>query len=413
LAISVIEDHRFSFEPDGRPDALRTPVYPLFISGAYQIFGIRPWVVLILQSLLDSFSCILLFLTAGMFFQERAAFWSGLFYAVDPHLVFYTSNFYSETVFVFFLVLGMLFVGSWIKSDFSKTTSLIASASCFGVSALTRPVAAYLPFLFALFAVIVFHKSLGRALRFIAVFSLVFLTVLTPWFVRNYRTFKHVGLSTAGAFNNLAIQASPMEMARRGQDAPTVKQALLDEAEQWMRSEHPKDAGAVNDFDRSRYWRKLAWKYVAGNPFGYVKYSMVGIFQAMFSPGTKGFMQHLGMETRSPFDMKRYPNPCKLLREFVRNKSGLELMLGAGIVIYLGVVYFFSIKGFFNAVRGQGDTTVKFFCIFCLLSAIYFIGLIGSAGISRFRMPAIPFYLAFAGYGFDRLNTHDSKKHTE
>lgn len=82
LARSILESGRFSTMPSGRIDAYRTPLYPLFISLCYSIFGDQPWVVLIFQIFIDMASCLTILVTIRRFLSEWIAVAAGIFYCI-------------------------------------------------------------------------------------------------------------------------------------------------------------------------------------------------------------------------------------------------------------------------------------------------------------------------------------------
>src|SRR5438874_6768151 len=53
LAITLLTRHRFAFRPADPPEALRTPLYPLFVASAYGVVPHGVWLVLLAQIALD------------------------------------------------------------------------------------------------------------------------------------------------------------------------------------------------------------------------------------------------------------------------------------------------------------------------------------------------------------------------
>ena len=54
--------------------------------------------------------------------------------------------------------------------------------------------------------------------------------------------------------------------------------------------------------------------------------------------------------------------------------------------------------------KGYSFRTHRAFTIFCVLTVCYFIVLSGAGGWTRYKLPAIPFYLGFVGLGIERFS---------
>jgi hypothetical protein len=127
-------------ETDGHPTAYHMPGYPAFVAATYAIFGRSLTAVGIVQGVLDSVTAVLLSLLAPRG-HPRAALGLGLTWALLPASVLFSSQMFTETVFVFGLVGLAVFL--------SKARTLSSPAACtvgafLGGLILIRPVAAIL-----------------------------------------------------------------------------------------------------------------------------------------------------------------------------------------------------------------------------------------------------------------------------
>ncbi len=165
----------------GRRNYERAPGYVLFLAGSYRLWGSEPWKVQLLQSVLDTASCLLVFLLAMRVLGDRAvALLAALLYAVYYKMVNMVSRPMSETLYVFLiLVFLLLFVESFPKARFA-----FAAGAGLGLATLTRPVT----LLFPAVAVVLYllrgrRDGLRRAVPFALAFALT--CVYVP--LQNYR----------------------------------------------------------------------------------------------------------------------------------------------------------------------------------------------------------------------------------
>jgi len=261
LAISIVEKHQFV--EDGKVETLRVPLYPLFISSFYAIFGEKPWIILLIQIVLDTCSCVLLFFIISRLINYESAFYGSLFYALDPFLIFYSNMLLSDVLFVFICVLAFYFLSKAVSRRPMQSMSvyLLCSAFFFGMATLVRPIAQYIPFVVAFLLLVILIRKVKNALKYSIIFLVVFLIVLSPWLIRNYIMFNVPSLSTSGAYNLVVLYVAPMEAERRGQPTKVVANTLLNEANQLIIRDGL-DPNNLNDFVKAKYWQKVAVQYI-------------------------------------------------------------------------------------------------------------------------------------------------------
>ncbi len=94
MALSIINSGSFSYHKympfekiKGDVSAERTPGYPLFVSFVYFLFGVRPWLVILFQLLVNVGSLILIYVLAKKVFEKKIAIIAALLYAIEPHAI--------------------------------------------------------------------------------------------------------------------------------------------------------------------------------------------------------------------------------------------------------------------------------------------------------------------------------------
>ena len=89
LVLNIINNRSFSLEPEVPliPTDYRTPGYPFWLAIIYLIFkSFTP--AIFLGATIFSLSAPLVYLTGKQIFNEKIAFWSAVFFAVEPWAVF-------------------------------------------------------------------------------------------------------------------------------------------------------------------------------------------------------------------------------------------------------------------------------------------------------------------------------------
>ena len=191
-----------------------------------------------------------------------------------------------------------------------------------------------------------------------------------------------------------------MEMERMGQPYDTVTNSLLAESDSLIINDG-KDPQMLSDFQKSKYWQQTAFKYIFKYPLPFAKSYARGIFHCFFNLGTSVFSHLLNLKQNDNqvFDIKAHPNVSELIKVWVKQKSLSEILLGLTIAVFLLISYTLTIIGFIVSWKNYDST----FLIFCIMMILYFVILSGPQGLERYKLPSIPFYLAFAGIGFDYI----------
>jgi 4-amino-4-deoxy-L-arabinose transferase-like glycosyltransferase len=406
LARNLLEQGRFSRE-GSKPETLRTPLYPAFIAAVYAAFGPKPWVVLLFQTGLDALSCGLLYRGARRVLGQQAAVLAGVFFALDPTLVYASVTLMSETLFVLLCCLAFdgLVVAIARRHGASSRWPMGGAGFCFALAALVRPIALYVPYAIGLFLLISARRAPRDAFRSLAVFAVVFGATLAPWAVRNGVSSGAFAISSSGAYNLLVLNVGPMEMERRGQPMDEVKNALLAEANAALAAEGG-DPSRANGFERAPYQSALARHYIAERPLAFAKFYAFGVFTSFANLGTRGYADWLGLRDVNDdrLDLRVYPSPVELVRAALAHKTPAEIWIGSVLAGFLFVFYPCVACGVAAARRSAGSERDLLWL--CVTLVVYFVTLTGPAGLARFKIAALPFLDVLAGAGAVWLLAH-------
>jgi hypothetical protein len=194
IAASLASGQGFSnlFGPPTGPTAWEAPLYPYLTAAVFLIFGIyskaSAIVLLAFNSLFSSLTCIPIFLIARRIFSEKVAVGSAWAWALLPNVMFWCTRWIWETSLsalllttIFWLALNLEDRDGWLP--------WFELGLLWGIAALNSP--SLLSFLPAS-GVWACYRRAKRGKSSIAgalLASLVFCGSITPWLVRNQRTF--------------------------------------------------------------------------------------------------------------------------------------------------------------------------------------------------------------------------------
>ena len=191
---SIALGHGFSSPYDGNtgPTAWEPPLYPYLIGGVFKLFGVythaSAWVLLSINSLFATLTCVPLFLIAHRTFDERVALWSAATWALFPYIWYWSVHWIWDTTFTP-LILACLFLLALELQDWPGLRGWALFGALYGVGALANPtMLVFLPFC----GLWIWRQRYQRGLSSlggVALASVVFFLVLTPWLVRNYEVF--------------------------------------------------------------------------------------------------------------------------------------------------------------------------------------------------------------------------------
>jgi 4-amino-4-deoxy-L-arabinose transferase-like glycosyltransferase len=308
----------------------------------------------------------------------NAAFGAAILYAADPLLIRLSSSLLTDLLFTFLLVAAFYVLSRTIarEEERGKVVRFAIAGLLLGLAALTRPVAQYAPFVLLIFFVLLYKPDWKRAIKYSAAVGVAFMLTITPWIVRNQQAFGRAELSTSGPYGLLVLHIFPMVKGKHPQLSHSeMKDQLLAEADSLMARDGG-DPATANPFEKSDYWTKVGLKYVKEDPVGFAWSYVVGLYSLFMVIGAQAFLNMLD-------------HPAGWLR----------YLIAAMIAGHLFVTYGSALLGLVVGWRRHD----RAFLWLALGLALYFIILTGPAGISRYRVPAIPFYLVFSGIGLAYL----------
>lgn len=401
IALQILDNRSFEKLGAGLHEAFRTPGYPLFIAAIYDLFGANAWKVLLAQIFLSAGTVVLVFRLARYVAPIRVSLVAALVYALEPHVVLYSLQLYSDSLFVFlFLAALVLFCAALQKGEIR----IVAIAGfMLGLSALVRPTAQF--FMIPLAALALVFACTGPVRRLLIAGTVIVASMLTmfPWAYKNFTEYGHASLSAQGGDYLLNWIAAYTESARSDVPVEIVRREFAQEAERRG------FAGTANPFERSKIQSGIANEYLRANFGYYTGRHMSGIVHTFLNLDTSGLSQTLGLRA-TPLADDFFAAPAAgagMIAGFLGRKSAHEIIIGAVVVVFLLVIYSAVLVGSWVAVMERRYT----YLAVAGVTILYFCAFVGPIGLARYKLPMIPVYLPLAALGLVHAGSWFNRRH--
>lgn len=341
------------------PGSFRPPGFPFFMAtmlflGARDLPLATKWV----QIALSLFTCVILMGIARRSFDEKTALAAGVVYALYPNLAVISTQVWSETLFITFLISSMALL---LRGDASQSRRDLGIAGVLmGLAALTRAVILYfLPLVLYWLWKSPRRSSGWRVKAGIIFFACVALTVL-PWTYRNYTVHRQLVLiDTNGGFNFFMGNSPPVATS-------SVDNMLVPYYMKRYRS------FSENESERARISFVKGWQRIRREP---------GAFAVKF------FIQAFYLWTLDSLILKHLRNGWYGKVSLSRIRVTTLLAAGSYLLVTLT-----AIGGFILAPTGRiKELTLLLIGYYTFVHGVVF-------ALSRYRLPLLPFMMIFSSY---------------
>jgi len=366
----------------------RAPLYPFFLSLLIKIFGEDLYVLRIVQMLIGSASCVLIFLTARKIFNSKVAFLSSIFACLYAPLIYFDLEFL-DTFFIIFLDLLLIYL---LLFNLKKPASLklLLSGIILGLSAIARPNI----LLFAIFVPVwlffYFWKEAGlkKVITLILFFAIGLFLVVLPVTLVNYFAGKDSALISWQGGINFYLGNNPQASGYKAV-APGIRTTWYGIYYDGINLAEKLSDRKLKLSETSDFWFKQGFKFILGKPFIALKLYLkkIGLFLGGYEI------------SENPNIYFYWSHPDNLLKpllwkKFISFPGGILLPLA-----WLGILL--AIK------EWKRLSLVLGFIITYMLSVIlFFVN-------TRFRIPVIPFLLIFSAFAiFKIIEQKDVRKKT-
>ncbi len=239
----------FGFEPD-KPTTFWPPGASALYAVLFKLFGHSFLPVVALNIALGVAVVYITYALAAHALGHRPGLIAGLFVALWPMHVQFTTVLASELPFTALLLAGMLV---WLKNEKEPIVRIFLGGTLFALACYMRPTALLIPPIMAGLDLL-FRPNKGRTFVHAAAMGALMALLIAPWTYRNYKAFDAFVPISANSGTNLWMGNNP-DTTGYYQDYP--KYPELNEAQA----------------DRER--GKLAKAYIAKEPLAFVKRTLV------------------------------------------------------------------------------------------------------------------------------------------
>lgn len=353
IAKILVEEHKY---PDNIfLDVYRTPVFPLYISIFYFLFGIKPYLIIISHLVLNLIAIISIYLLCNKLFGNKTiSLFASALYALEPNVIKLVSEFGTETLHATFLIVSFYIFIKGLKDK--KFLYIGVSGIIFGITALTRPINLYYYIPLILYILFFPNEKIKMKIKYVLIFIAFYFLTISPWMFRNYSVY---GYFSTNVFQGNAIMynAGLTKSYETGLSTDITHKEFLDELTNICETNK-----IQNQFEIEKVKNKLGTDYILGHLGTYIKLHLKGMLLFFISP---------------------------------LNNSNYGLLSKIVVFIYLSIIYLFCSIGLYYLIKH-----INYYILIVLFSTIfYFCFLTGILGISRYRLPTTAFYLIIASYG--------------
>lgn len=198
IAHSLVEGKGFSSPmatvADTGPTAWMPPIYPALVALSFRLFGeySRGAAIFIqtLNSIFSAVACLPVFFIARRTFGETTAIRAGWVWAFFPYGIYFPTRIWPTSLST--LLLSLAFAAGLRLEDSPRLRTWAAFGLIGGISAMNDPIVVSVLPLLGLWMWLRKWQRGGRWLLSGAAAALAFMVVVSPWLVRNYRTFHKV-----------------------------------------------------------------------------------------------------------------------------------------------------------------------------------------------------------------------------
>jgi len=350
-AVTLVEKGEFLVRNDR---AWEMPLVAIIYSSFYKVFDSQESLILSIrffQSILLILNAFLIYKISYLIFKNRKisiiAYIITLFY---PYFIYYQALLLSETIFITFLLFSFYFLYRWKENSFKIDINFALANLFFILTIYTRATLTILPPLIFLLFIFLNKFDLKSSLKIFIYSICIYMSLLSPWWIRNYNIFNEFVPFTTSSSSNLYLGNNSKNLIggcdwSKDIDFETVNKIKT----------------IKDEIDRSKVYSNEAKEFISKNPDRFFELMWLK-FQRFWSvvPNTEAF------------------------------SSGIYKwisILSFGIILPLALISFFiNLKNFFTILP-----------IYILIAYITLLHSIVIASL-RYRLPIEPFLIILASF---------------
>lgn len=187
-AETIVEKGEFGLNPESQnhPFSIE-PVYPIFLSGIFLLFGKSILAIEIIQSIIISLSGFLIFIILKQLVSRPLSYIGTIIYLLYPFYIFFGCYIGIESLYIPALVLFAYLLLMYYNSE--KSSYLYFTAVLLGLMFHLRMTSIALSGVVLLCVLLVNKKRYLKSLRELTVLLIIIFLLSIPWGIRNYQVF--------------------------------------------------------------------------------------------------------------------------------------------------------------------------------------------------------------------------------
>ncbi len=385
LAVNFLKTFSYNI-PHSDLDTIRPPLYPLFLSICYFIFGIHVGVPILIQQVIVLVSVFILYKIGTILFSKKIGMIAAIILCFEPDHIFYSFELMTDTLFVFIFLLSVYLFIKFLKTK--KLNYLIISSLLLGLSVLDRPISIFIPIVFIFILGLNTYLKKGKWMGFAkysAIILSLFLIVLAPWLIRNKECYDSYGISSITGHNLLDYNVAYTIKTNSDKPADEIIEDLYDQC--LLIGDSTKMV--ENPFYESNIKTKVALDYIKQHKFEYIKSNLIGVVNLYSIVNYKVYLDRF---FRANIKYSEGADYSKVSGSFSRifQLDLWVIIIGFANFFYLIISYILAFIGGIRLLKEK-----EYLKLLSILSFIaYFTVLTGVVGlVARYKLPISPFYI--------------------
>jgi len=197
-AMHFFENTAYSSESYDKSYFRDVPGYPLFLAIFFKIFASSSMLFLrlaqiVFNILFFSLSVIVLYKIASVLFCKRVGIFSAIIYSFYPSLLTVSLLPNPDSLFLFLFLSSVYFLVLFMKKG--RNLDLIFMIVFMALSALTREIGIFIPLVMMFLIFFKYIGSWGRYIRIVFLSLIIYMVILAPYFIYNYKFLGQLGFS--------------------------------------------------------------------------------------------------------------------------------------------------------------------------------------------------------------------------
>lgn len=404
ISQNILADHGFSinWEPPYELNTFRTPVMPYFIVAAHQALGGFEAAIL-LQILLASVVPLLAMRIARYITSiPWIVIVVGIFTALEPYTVLFSTVFYSETIFTLLLYISIIYFFKYVADQ--RIINLLFCASFMSFAMLTKPTVEFLPLFLGVYLLWLWRSNVAYAFARVALLIVLCVCMVSPWLYRNYSVAGSVALSPQAGVQLYTVLWPSVLSIKNGTTWGQEFDALMTSGVHGPNNASVKDSAA---------YTKLAIPLLLQNPLPLAIVSINTTIGFFTHDGVYDVLRHLkirpdkGLGGPALFVALDDPKAfLSIIAHFIQTPFVLILIARIGWIVLTGLCIYGAVRYVLRETKTTGVAAIIIVIYFLLTTLV-----IGLAVNARYRLPVNVFIVTFAAYAITPLVAKIRSRH--